>query len=279
MKNLTLKNDKITVTISESNGAIAAITDNSTGESYRINADTFSAVIDGERYFENSCAEKSSAGADGAEFLFSDRGTLAKLEYVLHNGCAFIEKKLSLTRDGEWTVESVTNDEILFTVPAKEIIYHDDQTLWHVPTNYFARYDKGGVYLGLEYPYWDTETDGKSKIKIGFSPRYTVKDGRWFECETVFLGVYRTEGITRRSHGPYPDGKPSKYYDIFKGSGLNQHFKDNTLPDDAGMPEEVLDWGEVWAMQDFFEHHLPIQPLPEDGFRSEEHTSELQSPS
>ena len=266
MKNLILKNDKISVEIAASNGALISVTDIITGEIYGVSADGFSAVIDGERYFENTMAESYSKTSAGAEFLYADGGVSAKLEYVLSDGCAFIEKKLSLERDGEWTVDSVTSEDITFAVPAKEIIYHDDQTLWHVPTNYFVRYEKGGIYLGLEYPYWDTETDGESGISIGFSPRYTVKDGEWFECETVFLGVYRIEGITRHSHGPYPNGKPSKYHEIFKGCGLDQHFKDNTTPEDAGLPEEVLDWGEVWAMQEFFECHLPIQPLPEEGF-------------
>jgi hypothetical protein len=51
-------------------------------------------------------------------------------------------------------------------------------------------------------------------------------------------------------------------------TGLGQHFKDGKVPAEVkDVPPEVLDWGEVWAMQAFMRR---IQPddlqLPEDGY-------------
>ncbi|MCX6997435.1 MAG: hypothetical protein NTV49_10195 [Kiritimatiellaeota bacterium] len=81
--------------------------------------------------------------------------------------------------------------------------------------------------------------------------------------EKYFLGVFRKEGISRYSQGPYPGKAPLKYLN-FDGTGLSQHFKGG-IPAEA-VKSEVLDWGEVWAMQDFMRQVLPELPLPEDGF-------------
>ena len=51
-------------------------------------------------------------------------------------------------------------------------------------------------------------------------------------------------------------------------AGLSQHFKGKGIPlviEDV--PLETLDWGEVWAMQEFMRHVLPNDlSLPEDGY-------------
>jgi hypothetical protein len=56
--------------------------------------------------------------------------------------------------------------------------------------------------------------------------------------------------------------------DTRRKTGLSQHFKDGRIPAEVtDVPPEVLDWGEVWAMQAFMRR---IQPddlqLPEDGY-------------
>ena len=50
--------------------------------------------------------------------------------------------------------------------------------------------------------------------------------------------------------------------------GLEQHFKGRRIPAEvADVPLERLDWGEVWAMQEFMRHVLPDDlALPEDGY-------------
>ncbi len=266
MNFITLENESIRVLLDAQTGGLSSIYDKSIGAEYKIKSNGFSAVINGEKYFECPTLTQAQKTDCGAEFLYSDRDVTAKLEYTLTGENKFIEKKLSFSRGGEWTLDSVVCDDIKLASPANEILFHDDQTLWHVPTNYFIRYDNGGIFCGLEYPYWDSSDSGNDSLTIGFSPRYSVKDGENFEAEKTFIGVYRREGITRTSHGPYPNGTKSEYHDVFKHTGLEQHFAGNVVPEDAGMPEEVLDFGEVWAMQEFFEFYLPIQPLPEEGY-------------
>lgn len=145
-----------------------------------------------------------------------------------------------------------------------EVHYHDDCTIWHCPMCYYARYGQGGMFYGLEYPYWD-DTECKN---LAFSPWVSLKKGDTFEAEKVFLGVYRKENKAVSSHGPYPGKRKQRYTDMFSPErcGLKQHFPDCVIPEDCGIPEEVQDMGEIRAMQDFFRSYLGEMMLPEEGY-------------
>ena len=77
--------------------------------------------------------------------------------------------------------------------------------------------------------------------------------------EKLFLGAYRYEGIYRYAHGPFP-GPAAPAYLTFNNASVS-HYGDT-----KDVPPEVLDWGEVWAMQAFMRHVLPAHKLPEDGY-------------
>lgn len=264
---IALHNKNISLWLEEKSGSITAVTDGK--ETYEFSAGGFSLVADGVTYFARAQAESFSETDNGVEFLFREGEFTAKLRYLLPEEGAFVERELSFCKgEGGWNADRIVCEDFRLAKPADEILFHDDQTLWHVPTNYFLRYEKGGLYCGLEYPYWNTDVTGTEGLTLGFSPNYAVKAGEWFVCEKTFLGVYTKEGITRTAHGPYPGPiSVTKYYpDIFENGGIEQHFPDNILPENAGLPIETLDWGEIWAMQDFFRCYLPLQRLPEEGW-------------
>jgi len=261
---ITINNSKISLVIDRKKGALVSISDGTA--SYGFSEVGFSLTANGRVYFANASAESCAKTANGVEFIYCDRDFTAKLRYILPENGAFVERELAFRKNkGEWNADKIVCENFSLNEAANEILFHDDQSPWHVPTNYFIRYADGGLYCGLEYPYWDTETDGKSTLTLGFSPNYGVKCGEWFVCEKTFLGTYRKEGITRTAHGPYPGPiKVTEHYpDIYLKGGIHQHFVDHKMPEDAGFPLETLDWGEVWAMQEFFTHYLPLQSLPE----------------
>ncbi len=264
---ITIKNSKVSILLDRTRGRMLSVTDCSAGADYGFSDAGFSLTADGRVYFANASAESCAKTANGVEFLYRDGDFTAKLRYILPENGAFVERELAFRKNkGEWNADKIVCENFSLNEAANEILFHDDQSPWHVPTNYFIRYADGGLYCGLEYPYWDPETDGKSQLTLGFSPNYAVKCGEWFVAEKTFLGAYRKEGITRTAHGPYPGPiKVTKHYpDIYTNGGIHQHFNGHVIPEDAGFPLETLDWGEIWAMQDFFTHYLPLQPLPED---------------
>jgi len=264
---ISVNNNKISLCIDRKSGKLISIAMGN--DSYGLMDDGFTLTADSTVYFEKAVAESMTATRDGVEFIYRDDDFTAKLRYILPENGAFVERELAFCKNkGTWNADKIVCQKFCLKETADEILFHDDQTPWHVPTNYFIRYADGGLYCGLEYPYWETETADNSSLSLGFSPNYAVKCGEWFVCEKTFLGVYRKEGITRTAHGPYPGPiKVNKHYpDIYINGGLDQHFKDNKMTEDAGLPMETLDWGEIWAMQEFFTNYLPLMPLPEENW-------------
>ncbi len=263
-----LENKKLRLTIRRTTGALCSVTDKARNTTYPVSSHTFALIADGTFLFRDAKAAASAKTPNGVEFLYREGDFTAKVRYLLPEDSAFFEREVSFRKDhGAWMADHVTCDRITFAEPANEILFHDDQTLWHVPTNYFLRYNGGGLYCGLEYPYWDSEAKDNTTVTLGFTPNYQVKDGEWFVAEKTFFGTYRNEGIYRTSHGPYPGpiNVTKRFPNLYTG-GIDQHFKGHIVPEDAGLPIETLDWGEVWGMQEFMEHHLPLMPLPEDGW-------------
>ncbi len=212
-----------------------------------------------------------STGGREAVFAFEDGEFDVLVRYSLPEEGNFFEKQISFRRKNgkSCMVKHIVCEKAVFARKPREIHFHDDQTLWHVPTNLFVRYDGGGIYCGLEYPYWELEIDGNSGFTLGFEPNYTLDAGETFAVEKSFWGIWRVEGVRRYSHGPYMGAKRFNYPEVVNlpNSGFPQHVADpEHLPEDAGIEPEELDWGEVWAMQEFFRIHLPMQPLPEEGY-------------
>ena len=215
---------------------LCAIDNLRSGERYAVREGEESAVFDGAKT------------TDGISVEWSDRGE-------------YFEKAVTFTAPSDGVLEKISVFAPEFFDPV-ETHFHDDRTIWRVPMCVFARYEKGGVFYGLEYPYWEDES------AMIFEPWVELKAGESFVCEKVFLGAYLREGRSQRSFGPYPCGGRLKYRDEFHGGkcGLGQHLPGGVIPADMGMDEETLDRGEIRAMRSFFREHLGRHPLPEDGF-------------
>ena len=174
---------------------------------------------------------------------------------------SYIEKTVILTSPADGVLEQVGVLSVDFP-GAADIHFHDDCSIWHCPMCTYARHEKGGVYFGLAYPYWDSESE------MIFSPYVTLTEGEEFVTEKAFIGVFEKTGNIVSSHGPYPGKRKLRYHDGFgqDHSGLGQHFVGGKVPDDVGIPEEEQDEGEIRAMRQFFRDYLGEMPLPEDGY-------------
>ena len=222
----------------DARGRVCSLENLRTGETYPVSEGAEYAIFDGERV------------DDPAAFRveWTDRGE-------------YFEKTVYFTAPRDGVLDQLCAFDPAFP-GASEVHYHEDKSIWHVPMCVYARYEKGGAYYGLEYPYWDDET------KMVFSPWLPMKKGEEFASEKVFLGTFRRTGKTVTSYGPYPCGGKQKYKDMFwpENGGFNQQVPDFKIPEDMGFPAEVLDRGEIRAMRDFFRIHLGKLPLAEDGY-------------
>jgi methionine-rich copper-binding protein CopC len=263
---VVLENPSVALTFDGNLGAVRSIRDKQLGVTYEINGIAFT-LATSRGNVQGVTATSNSLAGDTLTFTFETAAFNILLHYRLRAGDRFIEKWLELTtKDAQpCQLQTVTLEDASLGPQFQQIHYHDDNTIWQCPVNLFLRGTNGGCFAGIEYPYWAWNIDGNSGFSLGFAPNYQLPAAATFVSEKYFLGVYRKEGIYRYSQGPYP-GAVSAPYVSFSGTGLSQHFKSGVIPA-AAVNAEVLDWGEVWAMQQFMRQ---VQPddllLPEDGF-------------
>ena len=146
-----LENKNLRLSIDSASGALLSITDKARDVSYALAAHTFSLTADGRVLFAGANAAASEKTTDGVEFLYQEGDFSAKVRYFLPKEGAFFERAVSFRKNqGQWNADKIVCDSIRLAEPANEIHFHDDQTFWHVPINYFIRYNGGGLYCGLE---------------------------------------------------------------------------------------------------------------------------------
>ncbi len=256
---MIITNGKISLTFDSC--GICEISDPISGKRYPIESSGLKIVTD-KGTVEGTLVLIRCDG-DCAVFRLEKDGFTVTVVYSLCEGIGFFEKHITVEYDGEFFVKDAICEETCFAESFRNVFLHDDKTLWHCPENYFLEGEDGGLAMGLAYPYWKSDASADS-VSLGYEPNFTARDS--FTLETVFCGVYRNEGISRYTHGPYPGAKPMPYRTDFSSGGLNQHFKGFLIPEDAGIEPETVDFGAVWAMQDYMKYRLPKEPLPEEGF-------------
>ena len=263
-----LDNPYVSVFLDRRTGAVASLRDKTLAMAYRLPGIAFSIETDTGPITVGPPSEVRE-GRPTTTFVFDAAGHRISLHYRLGPEDRFIEKWVDIRtkNDSPLLVREIVLEDVAPSDPFREIHYHDDQTIWACPINLFLRADKGGCFAGLEYPYWSLEIRGSEGFRLGFAPNCAIAPFETFVSEKYFLGVFQNEGIYRYSHGPYPGmGENKPKHVAFENTGLGQHFKNGVIDTSAVKPE-VLDWGEVWAMQEFMRRVLPDDlPLPEDGY-------------
>ena len=260
-----MSNARISVEIDKNTGALRSIRDNEQQITYILRGVGFKVITD-LGSFAPEGRPKAVKKGDTLSLLYSGKVFEITLHYRLGKDDAFIEKWLDIKcKDGRpYLLKEVILEDTAVSSQIKDIFLHDDKTIWHCPINLFMRSGKGGLYSGLEYPWWTLDIRGNTGFKLGYSPQYQVSLNEVNTSEKYFLGVFRREGIYRYSHGPYPGKIPAAFVN-WDHTGLYQHFRDGRIPEQP-VDSEILDWGEVWAMQEFMRHVLPELPLPEGGY-------------
>ena len=255
-----MENAHVAVAIDERTGSVSSIRDKRSGAVYPQTGIGFSLTTD-RGSIRSREASRIERTAETIALLFDEGDFAVQLHYRLGPQDLFVEKwlQISATDKGEYVIQEVALEDVTLDAQMREIHVHDDQTKWHCPINLFLRSEAGGCFAGLEYPYWKLELRDNTGFRIGYAPSYASAKGETFISERYFLGVYRYEEIYRYSHGPFPGPlKPGLV--TFEGSSVSHY------PDTSDVRPEVLDWGEVWAMQTFTRSFLPDNPLPDDGY-------------
>ena len=188
-----LANDKVRVTVSEA-GKLKSVENVLASETYRFNEDTFSLETD-QGVFSNAPRppSKTTTGKGRIAFHYEfSPGISADLVYTLTGDNGFFRRTLSLSNAAPLHLKNLVLGETKFALPAKEAVHY--VTFIAAPTVEFIRGDKGGLFTGIENPYFKADLTN-SGVTLSYEPGLILKAGEGYTSEPQFIGVYKKSGI------------------------------------------------------------------------------------
>jgi hypothetical protein len=199
--NRELRNDYLAVLISD-RGELQRVEDLQSSETYEVEADSFTIVTDwGSLSNRTTLPTSHEVVPDRARYTFSN-GKLFEvvLEYTLALGHRYLRRRLSVEKiDVPLTLLKVEFGRTAFQTAPQEIIKYD--TFRNAPTVDFLRWEKGGLFTGIENPFFEAHSTGRA-IALSFEPALLLHAGENYESEPQFVGVYSKSGYMIRDHAP-----------------------------------------------------------------------------
>jgi hypothetical protein len=209
-----LTNTKLTVDVSET-GELRLVANHLTAESYVIDADSFAVDTDLGMLTNRNAKPVAIQEHDNRlvyRFVFDRLGGLGtsevavELVYTLGPDNAFFRRTLHVSNRDPLRLKSVRLGRSVFREPADETIHY--LTFWQAPTVELIRYRQGGMFTGIENPFYRADLDAAS-VTLSFEPGLMLKAGEGYESEPQFLGVYKRSGVMIEDSGRpfrYPNG-------------------------------------------------------------------------
>jgi hypothetical protein len=259
-KNIRLETSRLALDLRADDGSVVTLNNRLTDDVKRIRSVPFQLATTRGEVNPRSCRLLRSAhDAGSATFVFAGKGLEVEVAYRVASAQAnAVQKDLRVTNRGG---EAVTLDTVItdhWTIPdvfppgyphsyypggINQIHFHRSGLWYDHAINLFLRDEKGGIFLGVENPYFEANYRALRKVypsvvEVKYRPRWTLAPGETFESDPAFVGVYKNEGIYRVRRGLV----------IFEG-------RERLSP-------EILDWGEVWAMQEFMATLMPPDATP-----------------
>lgn len=185
-----LKSDFLQIAVS-ARGELQQIDNLVAREHYPIASDEFAIVSDAGTLTNRNTAPRECSYSPGlAKYVFScgDRFDVA-LEYTLLPDHAYCERRLILKVGNKpLPLLKIELGRTTFSAAPLETITYN--TFWNAPTANFLRFDKGGLFAGIENPFFRTESHDAT-VAFSFEPSLLLGPGETYESEPQFIGVYR----------------------------------------------------------------------------------------
>jgi hypothetical protein len=257
---VTLENAKLRVVLNAADGALLQLENRLTGVSQSVRSVPFHLVTSRGDVWPRDCRLAGRvARPQNLVFTFAGQGLRIEQGYhlVSPTGNA-VEISLKVTNRGRNAVTLQTITMADWQIPAayggpyphsydpggiNQILFHRSGLWDDHPINLFLRDERGSVFLGIENPFWNAQFVALRKVypasvRISYDPRWMLRPGESFEGDHAFFGVCRHEGVYAV--------RPIR---VFFGGRER-------------LPPEIMDWGEVWGMQEFMRAIMPHNHTP-----------------
>jgi len=204
-----LENQHIRVRLTD-RGAIASIVNPSADEAYDVESDAFTIDTDVGTFCSRDAPPVHTA-VDGrrAEFCYDFSGTdgepavTVSLVYTLGDDDAFFRRHLVVSNSGPTRLNRVVFGTTTFEIPAHEAVHY--VTFIAAPTVEFLRHDRGGLFTGIENPFFTADLR-REAVTLAFEPGLILRAGEGYTSEPQFMGVYRKSGVMIED-----SGRPFRY--------------------------------------------------------------------
>lgn len=206
-----LANDKMNVRISDT-GKLLSVENRLASEKYAFESDAFELDTDLGSLSNRDIKPARVVNEKNRvvyQFDFEQLGTgkvSVDLIYTLGATNGFFRRALKITNSTPLRVKNLRMGKAVFTKPADETVHY--LTFWMAPTVEFIRYPKGGLFTGMENPFYKADMDEKG-VALSFEPGLILKAGEGYESEPQFMGVYRKSGVMIEDNDRpfrYPNG-------------------------------------------------------------------------
>jgi hypothetical protein len=190
-----------------SNGGLSSLANLAAGETYPIASDAFEVVTDQGRFSNAGAAPAACHGGEGwRRYEFEAGFCRITLEYQFKAAQPWLKRRLILSHlRRRLVVQQVVLGRTVFARSPSEFVNYD--TFWNAPTVAFLRFEQGGVFSGIENPFFAAEhRDGA--FSLAFEPSLILEAGETYETEYQFLGVYRRTGQMLADHVPVSCHQP-----------------------------------------------------------------------
>ena len=201
-----LSNEKIKVTLSDAS-RLETVENLLAGEIYAFRTDAFALDTD-LGIFSNDTTQPARITADprriAYHFEFSPGGThgagriSADLIYTLDGNNGFFRRSISLSNAEPLRLKNLHFGKTTFAAPAREAVHY--VTFIAAPTVEFIRHEKGGLFTGIENPFFKADLSERA-VALSFEPALILKPGEGYTSEPQFMGVYRKCGVMIEDSG------------------------------------------------------------------------------
>ena len=221
-------------------GALQSIQNLESQETYSFVADSFSIDTNHGVFCSRGLKGEMQAVRDGViSYRFVNPGQYAAtLNYRLGASGHYIERwleiddvaaPLHLLKIGlSWSYDEK---------PPLQTIKYD--TFWNAPTVTFLRWTAGGLFTGIENPFFEQEVQGPT-LSLSYEPSLILDAGESYQSEAQFIGAFQRTGKTVADH--YLPTLDRARPDMVRFRNPSGHIP--------------LDWNEVQSMRQFVYDYL-----------------------
>ena len=187
-----LVNPKLRVTLSDT-GSLLAVENHLAAEAYRFAADAFFLETDKGRFSNQATPPvRVTQTQDHLVYHFAFDQLSLELTYRLSVENGFVRRSVKIANRTPLRLYKMTLGDTVFAAPADEVIHY--LTFWMAPTVEFIRYAQGGLFTGIENPFYQAELTEQG-VTLSFEPGLILHAGEGYESEAQFIGVYKKSGV------------------------------------------------------------------------------------